>query len=215
MYFDIKRMRAKDCWLLTGRGLLWSRLLAEVKREGFYEAVTADKVSLSPPQTGLFRYCTQVAVRQCTYTVALSYFLLVACCDFAMLYLKPFTRPFSPFFFFFFFFCLQLVLSKVSLRSYLGLLALSTTLPGFPGFFEPVHVLHIPNTGICKLGDPKKKDRIKRSRGPFQIVTRYNKTFYLVDSTISSILLFPISFYKDVRVIGGRFVSYRSLNFLK
>lgn len=68
MYFDIKRMRAKD-WLLTGRGLLWSRLLAEVKREGFYEAVTADKVSLSPPQTGLFRYCTQVAVRQCTYTV--------------------------------------------------------------------------------------------------------------------------------------------------
>lgn len=47
MYFDIKRMRAKD-WLLTGRGLLWSRLLAEVKREGFYEAVTADKVSLSP-----------------------------------------------------------------------------------------------------------------------------------------------------------------------
>lgn len=76
MYFDIKRMRAKDCWLLTGKGLLWSRLLAEVKREGFYEAVTADKVSLSPPQTGLFRYCTQVAVRQCTYTVALYVLLL-------------------------------------------------------------------------------------------------------------------------------------------
>lgn len=196
MYFDIKRMRAKDCWLLTGRGLLWSRLLAEVKREGFYEAVTADKVSLSPPQTGLFRYCTQVAVRQCTYTVAL-YVLLLSPGGLPWLCHALSETVYAPLFsllFFFFFFCLQLVLSKVSLRSYLGLLALSTTLPGFPGFFEPVHVLHIPNTGICKLGDPKKKDRIKRSRGPFQIVTRCNKTFYLVDSTISSILLFPISF---------------------
>lgn len=188
-------MRAKDCWLLTGRGLLWSRLLAEVKREGFYEAVTADKVSLSPPQTGLFRYCTQVAVRQCTYTVALSYFLLVACCDFAMLYLKPFTRPFSPFFFFFFFF----VFNSFFPKSRLGVISASwryrqRSRDFRAGFFEPVHVLHIPNTGICKLSDPKKKDRIKRSRGPFQIVTRYNKTFYLVDSTISSILLFPISF---------------------
>lgn len=65
MYFDIKRMRAKGRGrLLTGEGVALARLLAEVKREGFYEAVTADKVSLRPLQTGLFRYCTQVAVRQ-------------------------------------------------------------------------------------------------------------------------------------------------------
>lgn len=195
MYFDIKRMRAKDCWLLTGRGLLWSRLLAEVKREGFYEAVTADKVSLSPPIDGfipvlhpsgcstVYLYCRPI--RSLTFSWWLA--VTLPCSIWNRL-----RAPFLPSFFFFF--CLQLVLSKVSLRSYLGLLALSTTLPGFPGFFEPVHVLHIPNTGICKLGDPKKKDRIKRSRGPFQIVTRCNKTFYLVDSTISSILLFPISF---------------------
>lgn len=136
MYFDIKRMRAKDC-LLTGRGLLWSRLFAEVKREGFYEAVTADKVSLSPHR----RVYSGTAPKWLFDSVPIlcptfSYFLLVACCDFAMLYLKPFTRPFSPFFFPLFpsFFCLQLVLSKVSLRSYPSLLALSTMLPGFPSW---------------------------------------------------------------------------------
>lgn len=49
MYFDIKRMRTASK-RRTGclRGLLRTSLLAEVKRQGFYEAVTADKVSFSP-----------------------------------------------------------------------------------------------------------------------------------------------------------------------
>lgn len=45
-------------------------------RRGFYEAVTADKVSLRPPQTALYRYCTQVAVRHYLSSCpTLSYFL--------------------------------------------------------------------------------------------------------------------------------------------
>lgn len=43
--------------------------MAEVKREGFYEAVMADKVSLRPHCRGLLRYCTQVTVQQYLFAV--------------------------------------------------------------------------------------------------------------------------------------------------
>jgi len=46
--------------------------VAEVKREGFYEAVMADKVSLRPHCRGLLRYCTQVTVQQYLFAVVYS-----------------------------------------------------------------------------------------------------------------------------------------------
>lgn len=54
-------------------GLGWIPV-AEVKREGFYEAVMADKVSLRPHCRGLLRYCTQVTAQQ--YLFPPSYTLL-------------------------------------------------------------------------------------------------------------------------------------------
>ena len=115
--------------LLTGerRGLLWTWLLAEVKREGFYEAVTADKVSLSPHRRVYSaRYCTQAAVRQSTYPAVLR--SLTFSRWFAVTLPRSIWNrlraPFSPF-------CPQLVLFKLPLRSYPGVSALSRMLPGF------------------------------------------------------------------------------------
>jgi len=53
-------------------GLGWIPVV-EVKREGFYEAVMADKVSLRPHYRGLLRYCIQVTVQQYLFAVVYSF----------------------------------------------------------------------------------------------------------------------------------------------
>lgn len=86
--------------LTSAGGCFGLALLAEVKREGFYEAVTADKVSLSPHRRVYSGTVPKwlfdgVYLSRCR---TLSYFLsaTLARRDFAALYLKPFTRPFPP-----------------------------------------------------------------------------------------------------------------------
>lgn len=73
-------------------GLGWIPV-AEVKREGFYEAVMADKVSLRPHRRGLLRYCTQVTVQQYLFAVVYSLtFSRLSGTTHATLYFKPFTH---------------------------------------------------------------------------------------------------------------------------
>jgi len=65
----------------------------EVKREGFYEAVMADKVSLRSHCRGLLRYCTQVTARQYLFAVVYSFtFSRLSSVTHTAFYFKPFTH---------------------------------------------------------------------------------------------------------------------------